>query len=399
VASEVEPDCLPTTDEGEGKDALRFACRVGTFFLAVPLPYPDPPTLHREIERALEADSRVTRVNPRKALPPAEERNSWPRLTLVHPTKPAGHFHSQGVRLIEFDVSVPIKNQRRVHDRDAPSETYTAVWDGFNLLVAWPLATKHLRVASGGHIASEVLESAVAKAGGHLVNQACSPGCTYEFNHTTILVDVSDDPGARVKFGPMCDRYELHATVPSSPKATTIASHARMLHGDIRSALLDFGLLKNHSRGVSGWTSSATASADKLLRTQMRRAQIHNEGWREQLKHAWNTRYWRRESRATISQLWLDINRIESSRRNYRSYRQRLEMKTSEIEGLELLFERDYLTDSAVLDAMELSSLQAEATTASARIDNHEIRFVTLLVGLVGAVSGAGASLVVAALS
>ena len=385
---------MPETASSE----VTFAVRIATLYLTVNKPT-DPLKLHRAVEAALENDARVVSVDVVQVLPDPGP-NAWQARQLYDP-RAAGErmIQHQRIRGIGFVVDVPMQDQRRFQSDDPPSNRYCAQWDGRNLVIAWPHSGGTVNTRSGGHVVLDVLRDAAAASNALAVHQACSAGCEYELNHTTLIATASPDHTRRLTLGPLLHRERVELSMRSISPSASLADYVERIASDIGPSMSLFAVMSNMGMHVNALTTFALKTADEALLLQLRHDSPRTGKLRSRLRAAWNQRNWRRQTRALVSKLWLSINRIESAKRRYLSTRRSFELSMFAIEGLELLFQSDSDHNQIDLDTMDLTALHAEAETVVARIDNEQIRRATWVAGLVGGAAGAMASIFVSVLN
>ncbi len=145
-----------------------------------------------ELVATLDKDPRVTRVQAPRELNTHYTylRRYWPERTRTSAERLLTGADYMSVLLLPepvlFTVRVPKKNQPTKHGfDDVPSDTYDVAWDGVTAWVIWAQSSPDIP-KSGGHVVRDVLDDAARALGGGVYEQACSPGCTNIFLHTTL---------------------------------------------------------------------------------------------------------------------------------------------------------------------------------------------------------------------
>lgn len=366
---------------------VTFAARVGTFLLDCDS-HTVGPDVYRALTAALHADPRVIQVDPVEPVPPMSP-NAWPLYKAYRSYDIDRPFTAMMLAPIAFSVEVPTKNQRAINGSPVPSESYYAVWDGLTLVVAWDhRSPDHVTTISGGHVAGEVIKDAARAAGMAVVSQGCTPMCEYELNHTTLLVEVVDRSKSHIRFGPLCNKRQLHIEVrPYRSKENTFQIHVLGLYYDLRQSCRYFALMKNYGLQADEVFRAASQVADRLLVLQRQRATAFVGTIKDRLMKRVGTRGWRAKSRVLIADLWLHIARIEYLRRRWSWYRDSFEEEVGAIEADDL-FASDYRTEASDLERLSVAPLLAEVQYAAERLDNRDVVVVTSIATLAGAVAG-----------
>jgi len=340
------------------------------------------------VAEALEADSRVTEL----VLPSINEKFSGGKT--IYPTYEGmstvdllfrAHAHSvQFSDPLFMRVSVPRKNQRRIHgEEEAPSEDYIALWDGETLLVAWETDEYASPLTPGGHIVAEILETATDSIDLGTYVQACSPYCDNVFIHNTIRSVASatnDDYTAT-----MVSAYTLEIEAPAgeSLEDTTYEVWYRFMP-----AVGDFAPVKGLSRRILDLERATRGELDTLTRRLHERSRASLAPFKARVPEMWRHRHWRRDCRATLATLWVLLGEIESARRSWIDAHWRFEQSTIEA-GTRKYFDRDERDDEVAIKTLDTAPIQSAMEHAAARIDTSAIIVATFVGAIAGAIAGA----------
>lgn len=275
--TETTTEVVPADSTNGDDDGVRlsFAARVGSFILDCSNET-DGPALYKRLFDAIHSDSRVVEAEMFPSLPPMGP-NMWPSIVLYMPPKGGGlgmPFVSMRLIPMFLKVDVPLKNQRRIGEADPLSEVYYAVWDGITLVVSWPRQHgDHVKNPSGGHIVGDIIRDAAKRCNMNVVVQACVPLCEYEFNHTTLLVDVATGADHPIEFRSLCSENNLHVRVNAFKHGNdTLEQHTKALLGDLRDCYRSFAIMKNLAVQAYSMSVLASATAGEVAHIQRERA-------------------------------------------------------------------------------------------------------------------------------
>jgi hypothetical protein len=368
--------------------------------------------LASELGRALDEDSRVTRVEVPEDLDPAWSPvfRAYPAMTDmsdqtgVHAR--TRHFHVQRISLpIKLWIHVPEKNQPVTHADDLiPTEDYYALWNGQTLIVAWEIERAAKFGWGGGHVVADVIEKAAKRSGCDIYVQACSRHCEHMFIHTDVLLEMVDE-GPRWEPSKTKSRLVLQVKARGDSSVEAAASTAWR---NLRNSIEDFAFMKNAARNVLDLENVIRFDLDDLTEMHLEAARRASLPWAPPWRESWRpkrwgltrgiqqyrSRHWRRAARILLAQLWLALASLEFVTRRWSSEGVRFR-RSSEEARVSALFELDEIVDGTAVRELDTSLMEKAVSHAADRLDNTATAWATFG----GAIAGGVVAIVIVLLT
>jgi hypothetical protein len=235
--------------------------------------------------------------------------------------------------------------------------------------------------SSGGHIVEDILKDAASRIKTGIYVQACNPQCTFVFAHRALLV-TSDPTAPGWSVTPDASDIEtLHVVTPEKGDLEETAGSVWFKYS---SAFRDFADMKNVGRKILDLESAVRYDLDRLNTLHYTRASAADGPWKGRLAALWTQRGWRRKSRNYLARLWLGLGTLESAHRFWMEERSHF-VRSAREAGIEDLFTIDADDETAYIEAMDVSLIEAAVQHAGSRLDSGAL--VTATVG--GALAGA----------
>jgi hypothetical protein len=284
-------------------------------------------------------------------------------------------------QLLFFKIVVPIKNQPKHHDADdIPTDTYWVAWNGLTAFILW----KHegdLVPLSGGHVVLEILQDAAERCGLSVYNQACSPGCTNVFLHTTLVVSKEED---QEEFEVIdADGNHISVAVPDLPDEEDVLYEIAYHLGY---AAEHFSRRKNISRKLANLESLTTEQLQSLLVDYSGHAETAAKPFRGNLKEKWGDRSWRKHARLHSARVWLGASTMESFIHDW--HEQDAEFQQELSPGFAAIFAGDSRRDGVTVSSINISRLTEICAQVEKRFDTAVLSWATAGGAIAGAIAG-----------
>ena len=361
-------------------------------------PRPDNKQLLSSLENALNEDDRVLPFHA------PEASKDWDRFILYYLARPrprdeellAAEGWKFAVRFahpLEFTIRAQRKNQPifRTYE-DIPSEEYLVVWDGYSLMTFWQQGADDDVTPAGGHIVKDVIRRAAESIGAGIYFQGCRPECDYEFGHTDLLIEESDDI-EEPQFAPGSGPHGVvRISMPlGAPKVSDLA-----LSTYFRAwlPLGYFGEMKNVAQRLALMSELVSTDLPGLLGLLYHLGEVHDLPPRKRLGEWWSHRGWRGEMRRMMDRLWLGIAHVGQLRNMWSQRRFEFERVAHETGGV-ALFEGDHIHDVQALQEIDLDLVQAAVNQVSGRLEMRALVRATALAAL-SAIAGAAIGIAIA---
>lgn len=292
---------------------------------------------------------------------------------------------------IAFRVRVPIKNQPlRDGVADIPSDTYTAVWNGVTLVVLWSQADDAIPF-SGGHIVIDVLRDAVeGEPGSSLINQACSPGCQFQFMHPTIRLDplTADqiDDGVDFNLSKIPGRDHFIIAASDADDDDEIEAALGLTYTLIHTAN-QFANVKTLGQRIIAIEDTARNELSNAIALQYKKAKISLLPLQQRVYARWKSRSTTRQLRETLFALYLCLTNLEKVMRIWEEESRTFKERASE-EGLLPFFEGDSKSDEVRIQSLRLNHLESAVEQVSESLNNSAMVAATLGGALAGGLAG-----------
>ena len=368
-----------------------YHARVGTFVITAD-PNADMKALHPKIADAIRSDSRVLSI----ATPQLNEH--WMTRELIYPASQSnpdellrGSDVLFGIRYPQpyaLEISVPAKNQPRIHGEIAAADHYFAAWDGWTAVVLWSKGPSSYVPASAGQVLTEILRDAAATLGLGLYVQACSPACDLQFAHRSMAIHAVVGSQAAATFevsGSNAIGVEvvLDGVIPMSC----------ILHREVSSPAADFSQVKNVARRILNIEAAARKMTSELIALDYVALSVRQESrWtrvRTALHNAVHHRGENGPKRAQylIACLWLAMASIELLQHRFADMRRNYGDSVSEWAVPEL-FDGDLKSDESSVEMVDAQFARAAVEYKSTRIDTRLVVIATTIAGLAGGLLG-----------
>jgi len=381
---------LPETPAAHNVGRSTYAVRFATVYLTVDHDLKESAAqIARRLRDALNQDSRVLSVS----VPKLDE--SWSHQYApyyasegpddsTHLIEGTRHFHTQVFSdPLALKVHVPKKNQPALYeDSEVPTEDYYVLWNGQTLLVAWDHDDSPYIPSSGGHILEPILEEATERIDAGIYVQPCNPSCKHVFLHRALLVQADPSAPAWSVVVDGDDPETLHVRAATDDQSLEDMSESVWFQ--YGSALRNFADMKNVARKILDLEAVVRYDLDRLNSLHHSRASEAQGPWKGRISALWKQRGWRRKSRYYLARLWLGLGTLESASRFWMLERGHFVRSAREAD-IEPLFVIDASDETAYIEALDLTLIEASIEHAGGRLDSGAL--VTATVG--GALAGA----------
>jgi len=229
---------------------------------------------------------------------------------------------------------------------------------------------------------TDVLEEAVAKAGGQTYTQACSPGGLNRFTHTDVILTTAGVAHPKARSG----LHVVHREELLGPVA-----ELRLWFDFIGYPFFLFANYKNHARRIRDLVSLSGKRLTSMLKLHQQHSVTSMLKFPDRLRKIRAMRGWRRSAELQMADVWLASAAIEGLRREWDEERRRFKDK---IQGPSIapLFQLDFADDESAIDSIDMSLARDALAHSSSRLDTRTMVLVTAFVGLaglIGAILGA----------
>lgn len=379
---------VDAAESNEAGPQRALAIRFGTFMLA-PREEVEIKELVERVGENLNADYRVKQAEvPELDAHGDEFLRRFPVSQTDEPLMEDKRNVLELVNPFTFRVSVPIKNQRTFHAGDeVPTDLYECCWDGQSITVAWPIDAASGIPRSGGHVVEEVLRDLADKTDCDLIVQACSPGCTYLFAHTTLRVTATDNSEAAVQRADD-DRFVVNLEYPHKNDWLPSELSSEIFY-EIRRVLRTFSHLKNDGLHLLELEGEARGDLDNLIGVQHHQLSEHRAA--SALAHPIRHLKHRRSIKADVSRLWLAISRMQILQRTWSYTLTSFESRAEDF-GLLPLFDNER-SDEPLIRDLNLDLIRSALEDSSRRMDSSSLVAATVAAGVTGAGIGAVAAI------
>ncbi|MFD3448608.1 hypothetical protein ACFDTO_28825 [Microbacteriaceae bacterium 4G12] len=302
----------------------------------------------------------------------------------------SGSDHIHTVRYstaILFELSVPAKNQPRIHGEVPDPERYTVAWDGTTAVVLWTRNKMDRSVpAAAGQVAEAVLRKAAEKINADLYVQACSEGCRLMFGHRAMRIthELSTDFDLDFTGG---DPVEVRVEGTFSKLGLVEA-----IHDELALPGYEFAAEKNIARRIldlehmARVMTSELIALDYLALKQTQRNILPRLGfWFGELWMTLRGRGRKKRAAFLIASLWLAMASIETLQQTFADARRNFGDAVSEW-ALPDLFVGDLQSDELEVEAIDAQFARAAIEHKSTRMDNRVIVAATLGGAMVGGI-------------
>lgn len=374
--------------------------RIGTFYWTVPYSTEIEGAQQKLVEGVVDRlrhDPRVlSAVVPRSPVS-ASTRSYLPPVPESDDATLKGVDAKKAIQLdspIVFDLKVPIKNQRDHGGfADIPTDSYTVVWDGITMIVGWDQGGDDIPL-SGGHVAVDVLRDAVeGDRRASLVNQACNSECSFEFVHTTLVLQPGDAQELRCS-------YVSTEGVPAEGARSAIyfvegVEEGRSLDQVLYLVFLDlsicseiFARMRNVSARMRAIDEAARITLNSSLLNALDEAVVVENGYFKSLvqrrgKVVRNRRHIRRLS----IELLICVANLDSLRQKWLESRREFD-DACRLGEYQVIYAVDTAADSAAAHGMDLSHLEHSVGRLFASLDNSSLSTATIAAACSGGVVG-----------